>query len=182
MLVRASDGVGTLALVTGEAGAGKSALLEVVVARAVALDMQSVVGRCEHLQIERPYGPIRDALGIAERSLAGPASAHRTPLEVGGAAAYGFFIGEELLEHIEALATSGPMLLVIEDLHWADPATVQLVRLLAERVHDLPLVALVSARSPLPGSGTQQLVDSGVEHLRLPPLDADAVAEIVVHH
>ena len=43
-------------------------------------------------------------------------------------AAYGFFVGEQLLERIEALTGVGPTLLVIEDLHWADPATVQLIR------------------------------------------------------
>ena len=182
MLANGLNGVGTVGVITGEAGAGKSALLDVVVERASEVEMRTVVARCEHLEIERPYGPVRDALGVTEASLVGPAPTSRTPLEVGAVAAYGFFVGEQLLEQLEALTASGPTLLVVEDLHWADPATVQLVHLLAERVRDLPLVVLGSARTPLPGSDTQRLVDiAAVEHLALPPLETDAIAEIVVH-
>ena len=181
MLARGCSGAGLLAVITGEAGAGKTALLAVAVARARELEMKTFIGRCEHLEIERPYGPIRDALGVADRSAGVAAPANRTSLEVGAAAAYGFFVGEQLLERIEALTGIGPTLLVIEDLHWADAATVQLVRLLVQRAGDLPLVVLASARSPMPGSDVQRLVDVAlVEHLVLPPLDADAVAEIVV--
>jgi class 3 adenylate cyclase len=83
---------------------------------------------------------------------------------------------------IEAVARNEPMMLVFEDLHWADEALLNLVELLAARLRDLPILVLVLARPDLldvrPGWGGGLLAHSA---LTLRPLDEGDAAELAVH-
>jgi len=76
---------------------------------------------------------------------------------------------------IERRLQHGPLLFVVENLHWADTASVELLRFLADRLHDRPIMLLVTYR---PGPDVQALHGSRAAHtsIRLTPLDDAASA------
>ena len=83
---------------------------------------------------------------------------------------------------IEAVARNEPMMLVFEDLHWADEALLNLVELLAARLQDLPILVLVLARPELldarPGWGGGLVAHSA---LTLRSLDTRDATDLAVH-
>jgi class 3 adenylate cyclase len=83
---------------------------------------------------------------------------------------------------LEAVASDQPMMLVFEDLHWGDEALLDLVQLLAARLHDLPILVLVLARPELldarPTWGGGLLAHTA---LPLRPLDEREGAELAAH-
>ena len=113
---RVRGGRGTVVLVRGEAGIGKTSLLREVRDR-TGLPFQ--VGRCEPLSVPEPLGPLYE--------LAAAAAAPVTLESIGADR-------RSLARALQAALTSqGPAVAVIEDAHWADPATLDVVRVLARR-------------------------------------------------
>ncbi|MGD9987609.1 ATP-binding protein [Pseudonocardia sp.] len=167
---RCARGEGCVALVTGEAGIGKTVLL-----RAFAAQVRSTVpalwGMCDSLSTPRPLGPLHDVAARLDP---------RLPDLLRGATAQ----HEIFTAVLDALATR-PHVLVVEDLHWADEATLDLVRFLARRIAALPLLLVVSYRTevgaghPL-GAVLGDLVTSpDSTRLQLTPLSRSAVLELV---
>ncbi len=75
---------------------------------------------------------------------------------------------------IERRLQQGPLLLVVENLHWADAASIELLRFVADRLHDRPIMLLVTSR---PEFDTRSLLTARAAHtsIRLTPLgDADS--------
>lgn len=164
------DGVGEggrLVLITGEAGAGKSALVETFIE---PLDCRVLVGRCDDLFAPRPLGPLAD---IARRR-SGPLS---RALDAGDqAAAFDAFL-EELI------APPHPVVVVLEDLQWADEATLDLVHVVARRLDSLPCLVLATHRVDLaPDHPLRRTVGSlvgpRVSRLSVPALSVEAVAAL----
>ncbi|MGH7778018.1 MAG: ATP-binding protein, partial [Candidatus Dormibacterales bacterium] len=123
---------GRLALVSGEAGVGKTALLRALSASAPRPG-GILWGACDPLYTPRPLGPVVD---ISERTggeLARLVSAGARPYEVGA-------------ELLRALARRGPTLVVLEDLHWADEATLDLVRIIGRRIEGAPALLVLTYR------------------------------------
>ena len=175
----ARRGEGAALVIIGEPGAGKSAMAQAAVATAEHRGLTVRFGRCLQLEIERPFAALYDALGAPT---VGPdVSVSRTVLEAGALAATRFLLGERLIEQIELLAGHTPTLLVVEDLHWSDSSTLQLVRLIAERAGDLPLALLATTRPTRAGTDVHRLVGSTdvLAQMSLAPLDADEVRELV---
>src|SRR5204863_992054 len=115
---------GRLVLVTGEAGVGKTSLLRRFCAE--QHDAPRVVwGACDALFTPRPLGPLvdvaEDTVGDLEKFVAGGAR----PYEVVTALS-------------RELRSRAPTVLVLEDLHWADEATLDVLRLLGRRVETVP--------------------------------------------
>src|SRR5262245_2742576 len=107
------EGRGRLVLVSGEAGVGKTSLVRALQAQQPATPV--LEGACEPLFTPRPLGPLLDiaaALGGPEGSVA--------PADLVAA------LGAALRQ---------PHLIVLEDLHWADEATLDALRMLGRRVH-----------------------------------------------
>nr|WP_239522712.1 AAA family ATPase [Geodermatophilus sabuli] len=170
---RAVEGSGSVVLVAGEAGIGKTVLLRDFVER-VREEAPPLWGMCDPLSTPRPLGPLRD---VADQ-LGGP-----VPGLLGGAATQ----HEVFAAVLDALRTR-PRVFVVEDLHWADEATLDLVRFLARRLASLPLVLVLSYRDTLgPGSPLSpvlgDLVSSPDAHrLQLAPLSRSAVARLLDGH
>jgi class 3 adenylate cyclase/predicted ATPase len=100
-----------------------------------------------------------------------------------------------LLGHVSALAAARPVLLVIEDMHWADPTTIELIDLIVERTPDLPLLLIITFRpefvSPwagriqamsitigrLPQKRCAEIVSGVLQGKRLPPGIIDEILE-----
>jgi DNA-binding CsgD family transcriptional regulator/tetratricopeptide (TPR) repeat protein len=164
----AAAGDGAVILVTGEAGIGKTALLRRLV-EDTADDVRVWSGGCERLFTPRPLGPLADMVAVL-------------PADVGAAVRRGAAVHEVLPALLDELGRV-PTLVLIEDVHWADEATLDLVALLGRRVRSTRGLVVVSCRDelgadhPLLGVlGT--LAAAGVERLRLAPLSEAAVREL----
>jgi DNA-binding CsgD family transcriptional regulator len=163
------SGQGRLVLLTGEAGIGKTSLLRAFCAGHG--DVATFRGGCDPLFTPRPLAPFAELAGAAGGRLASRLARGRTPADVLEALA-------------EELPRRGPALLVVEDLHWADEATLDVVRLLGRRLDALPLLVVLSYRDEhvhrshplrivlgdLPAADTLRLA--------LAPLSAAAVTEL----
>src|SRR3954451_14259157 len=134
---------GAAALLVGEAGIGKTAVVEEAVARAAASGMTVLTGRADPDEGAPAYW---SWLRLLEGGrVAGLTPDLLTVREAAGesAAAARFRVVHET---IQALRTCGPLLLVLEDLHWADAASLRLLQRLAAEIADAPLLVIGTAR------------------------------------
>ena len=164
----ASNGRGAIALVGGEAGIGKTSVLEEMRLRASA-DCTVVWGGCDALFTPRALGPIHDmaqSLGHEVIQL----------LADGGQSARLF---AAVLRHIES--SREPTVLVFEDVHWADHATLDFLKYIGRRVSMLRALLVMSFRDDEISSDhplTQvlgELPSSCTHRIKLPPLTMDGV-------
>ncbi|MGW0881426.1 helix-turn-helix transcriptional regulator [Streptomyces sp. NPDC002671] len=126
---------GRMALVRGEAGIGKTSVVNRL-AQLADPHIRVLVGACDPLATPRPLGPLMD---LAPHL--GPAA--RTALT--GALA-GTCRSDEVFDRLLADLSSYPSLLVVEDVHWADEATMDLLRYLARRLPSVPALVVVTYR------------------------------------
>jgi DNA-binding CsgD family transcriptional regulator/tetratricopeptide (TPR) repeat protein len=142
-------------LVAGDAGVGKTRLLAELTTTARASDATVLVGHCVDLgQAGLPYLPFAEALRpVAERSL--PALVPLLPVPGAGPsttpASEGDFGQLQLFDAVSGvlaeLAAENPVLLVIEDLHWADQSTRDLLSFLLARLRTERLAIVASYRA-----------------------------------
>lgn len=92
-------------------------------------------GACDNLLTPRPLGPFRDIAGVLAASLEQMLAAGATPHEIHG----------RLLAELGT--TPGPIVLVIEDVHWADDATLDAVTFLGRRIAALPVMLVLTYRA-----------------------------------
>ena len=131
-LRRAQHGHGSVVLIAGEAGIGKTSLVRAFV-RHRGDRARVLLGACDDLVTPRALGPLRDAGRTAGGRLAAAlASGDRDTVL---AALLG-----------ELSDATRPTVLVLEDVHWADDATLDVLRYLGRRVADLPVVVVVTYR------------------------------------
>ena len=134
-------GSGATVLVIGEAGIGKTRLASELASHARDAGFVVLVGRSIDLVgTELPYQPFVEAL----RPLA-----ERRPVNTSGSQLQVF---EETLALLTERGVAAPVLLVLEDLHWADTSTLDLVVFLAHNVHDRPVLLLATYRADEPSS------------------------------
>jgi predicted ATPase len=193
VLSEAERGRGSVVVIEGEAGIGKTRLLEEAVA--VALTSRFIVRRAASEELERvlPFGVMVNALrggatdgdrrlGAVDDLLAGRRAEEASPLS-GGGGKIRYRVVEEVLALIEELALEKPVLIVLEDLHWADPSSLLAVRALARRAVPLRIVLMCSLR-PFPRTGElsaalDALRSEGATFLRLQPLDDEEAVALV---
>jgi DNA-binding CsgD family transcriptional regulator/tetratricopeptide (TPR) repeat protein len=164
----AERGRGAVALVRGEAGIGKTSLLRAARERA---GVPFHIGRGEPLSVPEPLGPVRE--------LAAAVGAADLPERIGGDR-------RGLARTLRtALTANGPAVGVIEDAHWADPATLDVVRLLARRAEDTPLALVITFRDdelaanpPLAVLIGDLATDASVTQIVLGPLSLAAVSSL----
>ncbi|HEX5619783.1 MAG TPA: AAA family ATPase [Solirubrobacteraceae bacterium] len=161
-LRRAQSGVGATILVAGDAGIGKTRLLGELAERARAAGAQVLTGRgIDLIGAELPFLPLVEALRPVGEL---PHDANLSRLR----------LFEELLELLTRLSRSAPVLLVLDDLHWADDSTVDAVAFLAHNIADRRIV-LVAAFRPEIERLPEGLVRAGTL-VELGPLAPDEVA------
>ncbi len=133
---RAWTGRGELAVVAGEAGAGKTVLVRQFVSSLEA-DHLVLWGACDPLAAPRPFGPLIDAAGqvddgIAQRLASGVERAEALAIT---------------LSLLDGTVSNGlPTLLVLEDMHWADEATLDVLTFLGRRVGTLAGLMIITYR------------------------------------
>ena len=151
------DGAGRAVLVEGEAGIGKSSIVRSVTAMASAAGHQVYWGACEELSRAFPLLPILEALR-ARDSTGDPGQVERRAAIVEtlrASGALGVSIDrvtaavEQLVALFDEACLAGPVVLVVDDLQWADDATVVTWARLARTVAQRPLL-LVGTSRPVP--------------------------------
>ena len=168
LLTRAVDGQPLVALIGGEAGVGKTRLVDQVAAIASEQGARVMRGGCVPLGEEGlPFAPVIEALrGLAGEldpaeleAVAGPARSELgrllPDLAWNGEAAAGTAVAdvsqgrlfERLLDVVQRLAERAPLLWVMEDLHWADRSTRDLVAYLAASLRSGRFVGVLTFRS-----------------------------------
>jgi DNA-binding NarL/FixJ family response regulator len=185
--------------VLGEAGIGKSALLAELHARADAADLLVLEGRAAEHERDLPLGLATDALDDhvstlhprrleslgaereAELAAVLPAVAqHVEPVPISGPAER-FRYHRSLRALLELLAGERPVVLLLDDVHWADDASIELILHLIRRPPRGPNLIAFAAR---PVDHAPRLLDAlrvarGAGHLALEPLDAAAAGELL---
>jgi DNA-binding CsgD family transcriptional regulator len=134
-------GHGALVLIGGEAGIGKTALAEWLLGEAIGRGALVLVGRCYDLSETPPYGPWSEALARAPRNPASP------DLASGGGATTQATLFAAMQEYLATLASQLPLVVLLDDLHWADPASLDLLRVLARHLAGVPLLFLAAYRT-----------------------------------
>jgi len=192
-LDRARDGAGATVLLEAPAGAGKSALLATAVAHAKDADVTILSARAADLEREYGFGivrqlfegPLTERPDVRDRLLAGAArAAERAILPDGGPAATDGFATLHGIYWLAAnMAQEGPLVIAVDDVHWADQSSLQALAYLASRIADVPIALLVAMRPHEPGSPDHLLdaLRAGPEAVRLTPqaLTPDGVTRLV---
>jgi DNA-binding winged helix-turn-helix (wHTH) protein/tetratricopeptide (TPR) repeat protein len=207
LLARAVEGRRQVALVTGEPGIGKSTLVDAFLRGHAGRRWWLTSGQClEQFGAGEPYLPVLDALGRLCRGPRGdqvmellrhaaptwlrqmPAlvrAEDRKQLERETLGATPERMLREMAEAVEALTVDTPLVLVLEDLHWSDDATIDLVSMLARRTVAARLMMIATYRPaeaklrehPLHQVEGELRTLPHCRHLALGYLGEDAVAE-----
>lgn len=199
--VQAGDG--PVLMVSGERGVGKTRLLQELAVQVALAGARVAVGRCTEAG-GGPYHPWREVLPVLVRYVeeGDPATARRlgpvlatvlpelrsrgylvdaAPPSVLDAPAAQARLNDAIAQMVRAAAALRPTLLVIEDVHWADEATLDLLRFLAKASALSRLLLCVSCRQE--EEGTVRVLDAlsvgRTVEIRLRNLDPDATADLV---
>lgn len=204
-LARARLGDRRVGFVTGEAGIGKTALVETFLAGVPAGDCQVGRGQClDHYGAGEAYLPVLEAVSRlargpdGERALAvltrhaptwlvqmpglvEPEDVAALQPRVLGATRERML--REMAEALETLAAERPLVLLLEDLHWSDPSTLDLVTAVARRRERARLLVIATYRPldaivrnhPLRAVARELALHGACEELPLDPLGADHV-------
>jgi len=196
---RAETGELAFVLLSGEAGIGKTRLVREHAARVHARGGLVLVGESIQLgDVSLPYGPFLDALGPGKRgmppgvaidwSAADPAGSRRRAGTAGPADGLGAqaALFASVVGALDRLAQEQPVLLVLEDLHWADPASRDLLGYLVRRLRGSAIQVIATLRSdalhrrhPLLPFLAEADRWPFTERIEIPRLDVHAVSELV---
>ena len=165
------DGTGgQLVLVAGEAGAGKSAVIDAFI-RSLPTGVDHVLGWCDSLRTPRPLAPLSDWAMQRDPALA-------TAIADGTRRS-------ELFDRALELLAREPIVAVIEDAHWADDATLDLLSFLGRRLDRTRAAVIVTYRSDEIGRSHPlaavlgDLASTGPMRVSIPAISAAGVAELM---
>jgi DNA-binding CsgD family transcriptional regulator/tetratricopeptide (TPR) repeat protein len=193
-LDRVASGSLAVLLIEGEAGIGKTRLLKEGLAGAAARGMQVAAGGAEELERSRPFGLLAGAFGCVPASgdprraaigalLSARGSSGKSPVTVTSDPGLQFRVVDAFGDLVEALALSGPVVIGLDDLQWADPSSSVTLAAMGRRLADLP-VGIIGCFRPTPrpaepDGAMRALEAAGARHLALSPLGTEAVSDLV---
>jgi tetratricopeptide (TPR) repeat protein len=201
-ILTAARGETRVAVISGEAGVGKSRLVTEAARRASSLAMPALKGECSESDLSLPYLPLVEAFSAY---LAGDRERHRVRETLGDAigplsrvfpqlsgARDGFQgtgtaldklrLFESFLALVRTVAASDGLVLIVEDVHWIDSATQELLDYLVRRLERAGTLMLLTVRdTDLPRSHSlhaplRRWLRAGAEEVALRPLAVEAVA------
>ncbi len=165
LVADAADGRGGVAVLVGEAGVGKSRLAREAAALAAGRGVLVLSGRAVPAGSPLPFRPLSEAMLVASRGKRPPDSPELTGFggqlarlvpdwgtgdTTGGADNSPVLVGEAVVRLLRVLGGTAGCLLVLEDLHWADPETLAVVDYLADTLAAERALCLATTRSAGP--------------------------------
>ncbi|MEV0798739.1 AAA family ATPase [Kribbella sp. NPDC050281] len=174
----AADGQSSLAVVTGEPGIGKSALLAAAVEQAERHGFLVACASAQQTDNISPLSSLAPALRAGKEPLVDTAQF----MELATLNTQPLWLAERLADLIGHRLDGTPAVIVLDDAQWSDPLTAFVLRVVAARLADSQLLWLVAAR-PSPGGVTDQLTDAvrgqvPIHAINLAPLAAEAIQDI----
>ncbi|MDQ1744630.1 MAG: hypothetical protein QOE23_2969, partial [Pseudonocardiales bacterium] len=169
LVEQAAAGHGGLVFLGGEAGVGKTSLAAAL-AEAAGTLLAVRRGGCDNMTTADALGPLIDAVPELGAVIEDEAELNRL----------------RLFRRLSAELTTTPTLLLLEDVHWADEATLEILRFLGRRIDGMPLLVVATFREDeVVGSHPLTVVlgdlatAPGVRRMQLPPLTEAGVARLV---
>ena len=178
-------------LIGGEAGIGKTRLLTSLIEFARERGVTVLRGAAHPLERTLPFGPLVEALdlrtssGNTRRAAIGRLLMADDAIHPGMPSAGQLQLRavELIIDLLEALSDEGPVLVALDDLHWAESSTLLAFRWMLRRLTEVPVLLVASMRPSPRDRDLMQLLDdalqSGVRLIELAPLDDEAVAALV---
>ncbi len=199
------SGKGTTTIICGEAGIGKSRLSQAVLQMARQNGDRVLQWQCAAHLVNRPLHPvareIETAIGIqkshsaegrrsalraflqstsgfdeqGESALADLLGLGRSDQQAGDPQARARLLFDTLIKRIGHMAADRPLVVVLEDAHWADSATIDLIAQLIPQIEDLPVLLVVTHRPEF----VPPWPDATINGIVLGAIDNDAIATLV---
>jgi len=175
----ARDGRGSVLLVEGGPGLGKSRLLEEAVRLAGRAGVRAAVGRADVDDTVVPMGPLMAACfggnaPLLDRSDLSALAALREDR---------YWVLLELEALLERAALEHPMLICLDDLQWADAGTAEALRVLPVRLGGVPIIWIAAYRTAQAPAlllrCVAELSEANATRLVLDPLDEDSVGQVI---
>ncbi|MEO3813238.1 AAA family ATPase [Sphaerisporangium sp. B11E5] len=178
LLRAAGAGRGAVLLIEGRPGVGKSRMLDVAAAAAARAGIEVARGVADELTELIPLAPLTSALGEHCRTFRTGDPLGAFPVD------QRMLMLERLEEPLEQRVAKAPVLLTLDDLHWADPMTLMALRSMTRDLASYPLIWMLTRTTDHgDASRLDRLFDglerAGAARIRLERLDERAVAHVV---
>ena len=161
-------------LVSGDPGIGKTALLSEIARQAGQMQVQVARSKCEQMGQACTGAPILGALRAGRDPLIAAADFEALTELTGNP----LVLVERVASHLQTAAAAHRVLIVIDDVHWADPVSRYALRSLIPRLAGWPVVWVLASRSRADGVSISAADIVDVEHISLGPLPRDAISDI----
>ncbi|MBP0448705.1 AAA family ATPase [Kitasatospora sp. RG8] len=189
MVRQLAAGTGQAVVLRGEPGIGKSAVLDLVDSLCRAAGITVLRGEAGEIDQSLPFAVLSECLDASPAEHPGVARIRgllRGDERVSapaGAVGQEFLVAEAILSTLDDWCSAEPLALLVDDLHWADPASLAVIRRLARALDQLPLLLVVAYRPAPEGAAIagllRDLEESGVRTTDLGPLAEAGVAALV---
>ena len=185
-----SAGRMSVLVIEGEAGIGKTRLVQSIVEDAWRRGLFVLSGHVHPFERTRPFGVVAAALELhalssdPRRAAIGALLSGTGPAQSAGDGVQ-YRIVEEIVDLVETASAERPVLFVAEDVHWADSASLLAISSVARRLPLSALLVVVTARSAPLSAEAARLIDdlsaAGARNVRLEPLTSGDVAALARH-
>ena len=173
-----AQGRGGVLVIEGPPGIGKSRLLTEVLALADKSGVRTLFGEAFEYQQTVPFF----SLFMATLNADPPVGDVEALRQLGGSADLRYWVVHDLADAIHAAAAETPLVIVLEDIHWADNGTLLALRSLAARP-DVAVLWVLTARTGAGGAAVQETLSvlqrANATFVRLAAMTPDAVADMV---
>ncbi|MDT5018994.1 MAG: hypothetical protein QOD39_5154, partial [Mycobacterium sp.] len=179
LVLELAQGRGGVLVVEGPPGIGKSRLITESRVLAETAGIRTLLGQAFEYQQTVPFFSLFTATLHADPPVGDPEALRR----LGSSADLHYWVVHDLRRAIRAAATKTPLVILLEDIHWADPGTLLALRALTAMPHDSPVLWVLSARTGAGGPAVRDTVSElerqGAMFVRLSAMPRGGVIDMI---